>query len=182
MFVRAAEHGFTELEIEATAVELYNLAELVRAGQGEVLTTESRNPTPYDVALGGVVVACDGAGPVRLRVDWSGDRMVIEGGGDAAELLAINLADFDGVTPGAHFHFEHNPVDSYFAEESTPLVIQLLEPASERASLAARSSRCGGGPRQMRAIRVRRGRRAVWWSFWTHAWAGRRGRAISWWL
>jgi len=23
---------------------------------------------------------------------------------------------------------------------------------------------------------------AIWWSFWTHGWAGRRGRAISWWL
>lgn len=131
MFIRAAEHGFTELEIEATAVELHNLAQVLRAGRGEVHATESGDPAPYDAALGGIVVVCDRIGPVRLRVDWSQDRLVIEGGGDAAEVFAFNLADFDGVTPGAHFHFEYNPIDSCFAEDSDPLVIQLVAPATQ---------------------------------------------------
>jgi hypothetical protein len=116
-----------EGSIEVNHGELRALIQMIEVGAGQVAARVGDDPDPYSDFLGGVEIRCTQGGPVCVAVDWSDKRLVITGGHQDLRLLAEDLSGVSAAPIGSHHHFEYLLDDSYFGEESAPIVVQLVE-------------------------------------------------------
>ena len=113
-----------EISLAGSRAELAAVAERL-AAPGSIELAQAPSGGPYPVVLSSLTVVVRPGSRVRIVVD--GPAIQVEG--DAAKLadLAANIRGLaDEGEVGAHQHIEWFPDHWYLAEESTPLVLELL--------------------------------------------------------
>ncbi len=118
-----------EVELSGSRAELVGLAEVLRAGAGEVGLDQVSDPSPYDGALRRVVVSVAGQSLASVGVEQVSSVLAIAGGRQALSLLGDNLESFAAESDGGadHLHIEYFADHYYLSSGSTPLVVALSD-------------------------------------------------------
>ncbi|MER7757359.1 hypothetical protein [Kitasatospora sp. NPDC097643] len=114
-----------ELELSGTRRELLALGQLLRGKAGSCDLSENRHPFPYERSLSEIALRED---PERdtASIVTEGQVLRIQGGREALDLLADNIAGFASEADASdHCHVD-SPTCEYIAPESDPLVIAFM--------------------------------------------------------
>ncbi|MFI1224484.1 MULTISPECIES: hypothetical protein [unclassified Streptomyces] len=108
-----------EVDLQASAEELADLAAAVSEGDGFIGATRS----PGGHTLAGIEARkAPGAG-VRIELDTARQVLVISGGPEARAILADNLKAMATAEDGGHLHVDYFPEHPYLVEGSVPIVV-----------------------------------------------------------
>ncbi|MGQ5263976.1 Imm32 family immunity protein [Micromonospora sp. ZYX-F-536] len=125
MKVRYAESA-NELELSGTGTELRTLATSLRSIRGSVSLNVDGDPWPYDKALSSIEYERTSG---HIVISFVSDRSAlhIRGGAEELETFASMLEEFgEEGDIGAHIHIEPRPDHEFFAPDTQPLIIALV--------------------------------------------------------
>ncbi|WP_436971014.1 Imm32 family immunity protein [Micromonospora coxensis] len=116
-----------ELELSGTGLELRDLATTLRSPNGSISLTVGGDTWPYDKALSSIECQRT-SGHVVISFESARAALLIQGGAEELEEFASVLEDFgeEGDT-SAHIHIEPRPDHEFFAPNTEPLIIALVE-------------------------------------------------------
>jgi hypothetical protein len=113
-----------ELELGGTALEFASLADLLEAGEGEVVL-EAVDPRSHEAALAGIVVRADEQPLARLGLVGDSSMLELAGARWALNYLGGILREFGATSDGGsdHLHIDHYDNHFYLSEESAALIV-----------------------------------------------------------
>jgi len=115
-----------EIAIAMARADVDQLVAALTSGNARIAGGVVSSLAPYDTPVQAISITISEADKVSLSVDWALGELLVTGNRKAMQAFARDVIGLREVEPRSHYHFEHNPLDSYFAEGSAPLVIEVI--------------------------------------------------------